>query len=125
MSDRLHIGYDELTVYYRGEPKFVLNKRLLDQQICWNNLDAIKETHQMKLQVYDKIKDEEDPKKLKKLAKQLTRLEFKLQKLWGFPRNANFHRFWEVPKCECPKMDNEDRYPHSQVINQSCPLHGV
>jgi hypothetical protein len=52
--------------------------------------------------------------------------EFKLQELWGFDRNANFHRFWEFPHCTCPNMDNNDRLGSSyHVIDMSCPVHGT
>lgn len=124
-KDPLHVSYEELTVYHNDKPQYMLNKQLLDQQNCWENLNKIKKYHGVKLTTYDAIEKEEDPVKLKQLAQELTITEFKLQSLWGFPEDANFHRFWETPKCSCPVLDNEDRYPHSHIINQSCLLHGV
>lgn len=51
--------------------------------------------------------------------------EYRLQELWGFPKNAAYHRFWDAKGCTCPKMDNDDAYPSGHyVINQNCPLHG-
>lgn len=51
--------------------------------------------------------------------------EYKLQDLWGFERNPNFHKFWEMEGCTCPKLDNEDEYPYRNFVNTSCPIHGI
>lgn len=35
------------------------------------------------------------------------------------------YHFWIRPKCTCPKLDNDDRYPYGYyVVNMTCPLHG-
>jgi hypothetical protein len=48
-----------------------------------------------------------------------------LQEAWGFPKDRNYHKFWELTSCKCPKMDNEDRYPSGYyVISSKCALHG-
>lgn len=102
-----------------------LNSRLLDIQDAWDNLDEIKDCHRAKLTIYAAIDVIDDPTEMKEYAKQLTALEFKLQELWGFPKDQKFHRFWETPKCTCAKMDNEDAYPTGYYsINSQCPLHG-
>jgi len=52
--------------------------------------------------------------------------EYRLQELWGFPKDPNYHKFWEMSGCTCPKIDNEDSYPTGFYIHtQNCPLHGV
>ena len=54
-----------------------------------------------------------------------TNLEFSLQKAWGFSQDIKYHKFWDRPRCTCPKMDNDDAYPYGYyVISESCPLHG-
>jgi hypothetical protein len=53
-------------------------------------------------------------------------IEFELQDAWHFPRDMNYHRFWDRPRCTCPKIDNEDNWPHGYyTIVTSCPLHGL
>jgi hypothetical protein len=48
-----------------------------------------------------------------------------LQKLWNFPGDDNYIRFWEFPACTCPKMDNNDNYPNGRYVQvQNCPIHG-
>jgi hypothetical protein len=123
--DPLHIGWDQLTVEYNGQEIFILNKLLLDQQNAWTNLEDIKETHWLKLMFYEMIMETDNRTELAELAKDIQSCEFELQRLWGFSEDARFHRFWETPKCECPRLDNEERYGTSYLItNQSCPLHG-
>ena len=50
--------------------------------------------------------------------------EYRLQSLWRFPRDPSYHRFWDLPWCKCPKMDNDDDYPFLQHKVQHCPIHG-
>lgn len=123
-KDPLHVPYEQLVVKYNGKEVLMLNKALLDQQNCWDNLEAIKDAHVIKLCIYEIIQDEKDTEALKTLAQDLTEIEFYLQELWGFSKDSRYHRFWLYPKCECPKMDNEDDYPHLQYYNAGCPLHG-
>ena len=52
-------------------------------------------------------------------------LETALQRLWGFSENINYVRTWTYPHCSCPKIDNEDSYPHGYYVSSgSCPIHG-
>lgn len=103
--------------------KYMLNpKKLLEQKIDLETYKKIVKYHRKKRKVYAKIEHEDC--NLKPYAVKIRNIEFELQKLWGYSRDAKMHRFWETPKCECPKMDNRDAYPHLQFINEKCPLHG-
>jgi hypothetical protein len=124
-KDPLHVSYNELTVKYKGKPHYMLNKRLLDSQLAWDNLQKIKHAHWLKLMINDMILETDNEILMRSLAKDLTLIEFELQELWKFPLDGNFHRFWEAPKCTCPKLDNEDNYPIGYyTVNLTCPLHG-
>ena len=62
---------------------------------------------------------------LKVLAESLTRIEYELQGLWGFVQDSRFHRFFDLPFCKCPVMDNEERLgTNSAIIVGGCPIHG-
>jgi len=51
--------------------------------------------------------------------------EYQLQSLWGFPQDSNYHMFWEMAGCTCPKLDNRDLQGHPyHIYNGSCPIHG-
>ena len=124
MSDGLHFNIEQLIVYYKNKPAYAMNKKLLDQQNCWENLEKIKQAHVRKLEIYSKLRRTRNKSKLRELGDKVTEIEFELQGLWKFPLDKNFHRFWEYPKCTCPKLDNADWYPHLQHISADCPLHG-
>lgn len=48
-----------------------------------------------------------------------------LQKLWKFREDKDYIKFWTFPACTCPKMDNDDAYPHGRYVTvQNCPIHG-
>ena len=114
-----------LVVKY-GKRKIKLNRNFLDKQKAWDNLDRIKSLHRQKLTVMNTMDKLDDPARLKAHAKVITGIEFDLQEAWGFPRDVKWHRFWELPKCACPQMDNEDAYPTGHYrVNGACPVHQV
>jgi len=52
-------------------------------------------------------------------------IEYDIQEAWGFERSRKHHRFWEMPKCGCPKLDNIDMWPSGvYFMSGSCVLHG-
>lgn len=116
---------EDLIVVYNGEPKIMISETLLDKQDAWDRLEIIKALHMLRLGISQLMKETDDVSELKKLDKKYTEVEFELQEAWKFPKDARYHRYWNRPKCTCPKMDNEDRYGTGySVINSECPLHG-
>ena len=60
------------------------------------------------------------------VSDKVTELEFELQRLWGFPQDKEFHKYWlNIGSCTCPKMDNMDRLGYGRIINLGCPVHGT
>lgn len=116
---------EDLFVYYNDIPVLLLNHNLFETRGCWDNLSAIKEAHELKLCIQHLIIETSNRRLLKSLALDITEIEFELQRLWGFSQDAKSHRFWNLPKCTCPKHDNEDRHPSAHgIINRNCVLHG-
>lgn len=104
-----------------------LNERLiLQQNLSESEVEQILRLHEYKLAIRAKMKAlPSDSPKIKDYAADLEQIEFLLQDAWKFKRDANFHRFWEVPHCSCPKMDNEDAYPSGYYVrSMTCPIHG-
>lgn len=115
-----------VTITHNGKKVADLNRRLIAQKgFNQEQVDKIIALHQHKLDLFDKIRGTDDKAALKELGEAVTENEFKLQDAWGFPRDINFHPFWEMPKCTCPKMDNYDAMgtPY-HVYRQDCPFHG-
>jgi len=51
--------------------------------------------------------------------------EYKLQELWGFEKNANYHQDYLLPHCTCPKMDNQDYLgTNMRWTTEGCIYHG-
>jgi len=118
------LGVSELVIKYKTSV-MRLNSMLLDRQNCWENVDTLKELHRERLQFEEMMSDTEDPAELKFLFAFWQENQFQLQEAWKFGRNADFHRFWEVPKCTCPRLDNEDMIGTKYCyINGSCSVHG-
>lgn len=63
---------------------------------------------------------------LKKFDKRLEEIEYRMQELWHFGKNKNFHKFWfQQPLCSCPKIDNMERIGVGNfIVNLNCPIHG-
>jgi hypothetical protein len=57
---------------------------------------------------------------------QVRSLEYILQTLWGFERDARYHRYhFEIKGCTCPYMDNREVYGTVlEYHNDDCPFHG-
>jgi len=104
-----------------------LNKDLIkEQNLSDDRVKRILTLHYQKMQIFEAMKKIDDADDLKKYDMYLNEIEFELQYEWGFDCNQKFFKFWERPKCTCPKMDNDDRYPTGYYItNSDCPLHGI
>lgn len=97
------------------------------QNLTQEQVDIIKNLHIKKYKLYKQCEDIEYAKKNSlKLDKKITKVEFDLQKAWSFPQDINYHKFWNIPNCKCPKIDNEDVYPSGYYARSgNCVLHGL
>lgn len=105
--------------------KFKLNKVLVSSQnLLEEEVKEIESLHESRMDLEETMLREEGVEALHALAKEWTVLQFRLQIAWGFAPDEKYHRFWEVPKCRCPKIDNEEDYTTGfSIINASCPVH--
>lgn len=117
----------DLHVIFRGKPVFTLSENLIiKQNLSDEEIEAIKIVHQARFGKIELMQtlDPTDKKALHVLRDEITELDFQLQELWKFGRNLNFHRFFDLPHCRCPKMDNQDSLGTDyRVIAFDCPLH--
>jgi len=120
---------DNFDIIYKNKVIGKINSALVETlNISDLTLEKIKLKHGVKKFFVDWLTDlniKDNPGTAKTLQNVITNIEFELQDLWGFSRDIRYHKFWELPQCQCPKLDNEDRYPFGHYfINESCPLHG-
>lgn len=89
-----------------------------------NNITKLKKCMLEKLKIFDKISKSNRALNFK--YKQLTDIEFNMQLLYGEPEDIKYHKFWETPKCTCPKIDNLELYPTDDpIFDKNCPIHGT
>lgn len=100
-----------------------LNGYLIEQQNIID-VETLKKAHIVRHHIFEKMKQTNYSPTLKNLAKRAERVEYIIQKLWGFPQDRNYHRWWNLPGCTCPKLDNEDRWgtPY-RIYVEYCPIH--
>jgi uncharacterized protein YegP (UPF0339 family) len=110
---------------YNGH-KIALNLNLIKKNnLSQKAVDKILELHRIRLDIEDAMKESDDKGELGIYLDQWHQNQFDLQSAWGFERDINYHMFWELPKCTCPKLDNYDAYPTGRyVTTHDCILHG-
>lgn len=103
-----------------------INTRLVSTQgVNEESVENIIKLHKLRSCYCSLMSVTDDKEKLRQLAHFITQIDYQLQKLWNFSQDYLYHRFWELPKCECPKSDNIDTYGTGhRYINPNCPLHG-
>ena len=103
-----------------------INARLVaNQNISTDDVTKINNLHKLRNCYLSLMEINDDKDDLKYLSGIITQIDFQLQKLWKFKEDSLYHRFWELPKCECPKSDNRDVYGTGhRYINPNCKLHG-
>jgi len=122
-KDPLHFSREELSVNV-GSYSMTLSSRFLDRQNAWENLDEIKDHFTIKFELFTEMEKTDETEELRELADKITQNEFIIQELFNFDRDARFHRFWELPKCECPRMDNMDSWGTGRSVTSSnCKIH--
>lgn len=121
------LTFNELTQVTRDGRTIFLNRLLIKRQGCTvETVEKLKQVHYERMGVIKRMEETDDPVALQVLNKSIIEIDFKLQELWGFPQDPNYHRWWEVPKCKCPKLDNSDNYGTKyRIIRGDCPVHNM
>lgn len=108
-----------------GQSYGYLNRRLVEQQgVSDEELQNLKDLHVRLGRVYAQMRETDDVQLLRELAAECTDIEFEQQKNWHFSQDANFHNWYNVPKCLCPKIDNHDmKGTKYRYYSGDCPIH--
>jgi len=114
----------DLIALLRYTKKKEFEKLVKRQNVDEKTLGHIRETHKMRGALCKKMEQTDNVSELVELAKQITNLEYVQQQLWGFPEDCSYHRWFDVPKCTCPKSDNREAMGSpQQIISHFCPIH--
>lgn len=105
---------------------YSLSKHFIkENDVSVNEVAALQTSHKLKSYIFHLAENAKCDTELKFLAEMFDALEFEQQELWGFDRNRNFHYFFDLPGCKCPKMDNRDWIGTGRKIySGDCPIHG-
>ena len=109
-----------------GVKMVVINSRLVaNQGLDLDEVDKVNKLHKVRNCYLTLMENTDDSVELKRLSLFVTQIDFQLQKLWKFKVDSAYHRFWELPKCQCPASDNLDTFGTGhRYINPNCPIHG-
>ena len=104
----------------------VINSRLVTNQgLDLDEVDKVNKLHKVRNCYLTLMENTDDSVELKRLSLFVTQIDFQLQKLWKFKVDSAYHRFWELPKCQCPASDNLDTFGTGhRYINTNCKIHG-
>jgi hypothetical protein len=95
---------------------FRLNPNLLTDKNAWDKLELIKSTHLNRLDICSEMEDSlSNPASLRKMFREVTELEYQLQDIWGFDRDASKHYWNQAPHCACD----------FKILEDECIVHGT
>lgn len=113
---------------------FIINKHMIisrrlfeDKKLSHFDLCKLKHHYRILYSLFSKARNTDSIRVLREIGKQVEFTEFTLQKIWRFPQDKNYHRYWfKIPKCQCPKVDNEERVgTEYRIISESCKIHNL
>lgn len=122
---------NKYVIWYKDEPISQLNKNLaVKQNVSDEGLEKLKSLHIEKYELFLELSKldstkKKDISKLKKGAIKLEEIENGLQESWGFEVNRNYHEWYKIPHCLCPKMDNAELQGiDRKIVTEDCVIHG-
>jgi len=113
----------KLKIKYRGETIHLSSRLAEKQNLSKEQVRAILNLHKKRVDLFlavEKI-DPTEASKLSRYVKRLERLEFQMQREWGFPTSKEHHTWWnQIPHCICKYK----LFALNNKIDSNCPLHG-
>ena len=109
------INQDDVSVNLSLAKKYGLSR---------DSVIMISSLHQQRQVIFEALQSGEF-KPSKRLNSMLESIEESLQLQWFNKVDMKYYRFWDIPKCVCPKVDNTERYPYGNyIISENCKFHG-
>lgn len=123
--DDMSITYDTHRVGSSNVKHTAINTQLVTRQKCdSDNVATLLASHVLRASIFDAMEKTDDVDKLKRYDRAYAHLQRCQQELWGFDQDDRFLRYWDVPKCGCPQMDNNDTYGTGyNITSEACPIH--
>ena len=114
-------GYMEIAGRVAGINPSLASRQELNQY----DKDILLMTHAVRALLFQAMEKTDDVDTLKRYDEAYEHLQLCQQELWRFGASKKFLRPWDVPKCQCPQMDNNEYHGTSfgPVISQACAIH--
>jgi hypothetical protein len=94
------------------------------QSLDDERIAAPQATHVERSRIFCAMAATDVPAELLVLARAFDILEFTQQRLWRFAELAEMHRWFDVPKCACPKHVNRNLMGGPlRAVSLECPVH--
>ena len=108
------INQDDVSVNLSLAKKYGLSK---------DSVIMISSLHQQRQVIFEALQSGVF-KPSKRVNSMLESIEESLQLQWFNKVDMKYYRFWDIPKCDCPKVDNTERYPYGNyIISENCKFH--
>ena len=108
-----------------GDYTMTLSEGFLLSRDAMCNLENIKALFIWKYEIFTAMETEEDDELLRVFADLVWENEKNIMMAFNFEPNRKFFRFWEMKKCTCPVMDNQDYWGTDLYIySGDCRIHG-
>lgn len=118
------ISRSSMSNIFAGKSVIINSRLVANQNLELEDLIKIEKLHMVRNCYLTLMENTDDSVELKRLSLFITQIDFQLQKLWKFKVDSNYHRFWELPKCQCSILDNREKYGTGRYYNPNCPIHG-
>jgi hydroxymethylpyrimidine pyrophosphatase-like HAD family hydrolase len=112
-------------VFFNGELIHQISKnRIIEKNINDYELEDIKDAYIKEHLLALRLKNTYDIEKVDEIVKKHFILFKRFQQLYHYNLNINYYRFWELPKCSCPKLENIKLIgENKRIISPQCVLH--
>ena len=98
-----------------------------ERGLSYDDIRIVETLHKVRDRIHKKLKAKE-AEPTPAVSKFLEDIEETLGEIWFGKADLSYYKFWKVPKCTCPKIDNEEIYPSwaswAYYYSIDCPLHG-
>jgi len=114
-----------LTVEYKGKYIGVINRSLVEKKgLTQEQIQHLLNLYKNKFNIYELMENENSYKLLQSYNGAVENLNFEIQKALKIPENRNFHDWYNVPKCQCPKKENKNNEgTEKRVYVNYCHVH--
>lgn len=101
----------------------IVNKKFFLQRGDLSGFKLATLFYQRLLDLCEEVDEEEDPEKIERIREKMLHTENRIQKVWGFRPNYDYHRYWSKPNSCCCKMTEFRSGITEKKYSPNCKIH--